>query len=295
MSVDSGGPAPDGVSRRSVLRRGAAASVALAGLGTGVASAQPYGGWFTDDAPGGATSNYDGTTVDRTGEDSITITVGADGNDGSFAYDPPAVRIDPGTEVVFDWASDTHNLVLKDGPDGGWSGYDEIQDAGFEHSHTFETEGVYKYYCEPHLTLGMKGAVAVGSDVPTVTPTPAPSGDGESDGDDGGGLVGPFFDGSSPIVSATLGFLTVSVGAVFAGELLGALDEWRAEARAAIEETDGEVVEAPETESARELDHDSFVPRGTWTLVLVYLLILATMWVFTYFVEFLGREPTVIG
>ncbi|MFB6087196.1 MAG: plastocyanin/azurin family copper-binding protein [Haloarculaceae archaeon] len=27
--------------------------------------------------------------------------------------------------------------------------------------HTFDAEGVYRYYCRPHLPLGMKGVVEV--------------------------------------------------------------------------------------------------------------------------------------
>jgi hypothetical protein len=45
----------------------------------------------------------------------------------------------------------------------------------------------------------------------------------------------------------------------------------------------------------RELSHEEFDPRGTLALILLYFLILAFMWVFMYFFEFLGNELVVIG
>ena len=45
----------------------------------------------------------------------------------------------------------------------------------------------------------------------------------------------------------------------------------------------------------REIGHDEFDPVGTASLIVVYFLILVVMWVFMYFVEFLGRGPTIIG
>jgi len=45
----------------------------------------------------------------------------------------------------------------------------------------------------------------------------------------------------------------------------------------------------------RELTHEEFDPKGTLTLILIYLAVLVFMWVFMYFVEFLGNGMTVIG
>ncbi|MFB6297642.1 MAG: hypothetical protein ABEH56_03895 [Salinirussus sp.] len=69
----------------------------------------------------------------------------------------------------------------------------------------------------------------------------------------------------------------------------------------AMEPADGEEtgwsVSAPadQTGRIRRLDSEEFDPIGTVTLILVYVAILAFMWVFMYFVEFLGNELTVIG
>ncbi|MXR21914.1 halocyanin domain-containing protein [Halobacterium bonnevillei] len=241
-----------------------------------------YGDWFTDDAPGGAVDNYDGETVDRTGEDEVTVTVGADGNGGTFAFDPPALRVSPGTTVTFEWVSDTHNVVVESQPeDAAWEGHEPIENTGFSFSATLDTRGVYKYYCEPHLSVGMKAAIVVG---------PAPAEDG------GGGPAGtttPF----SPLLG------TVFAGAVAAAMLLPVLAGYYRRDQPETPEYDDGVEgepgagtqEAPVEEPVEELDHDEYDPMGTAALVAVYFLILVAMWVFMYFVEFLGNELTVIG
>lgn len=48
-------------------------------------------------------------------------------------------------------------------------------------------------------------------------------------------------------------------------------------------------------ETSREIDHDEYNPVGTLALITLYFLILLFMWVFVYFVEFLGRDLTVVG
>jgi hypothetical protein len=53
--------------------------------------------------------------------------------------------------------------------------------------------------------------------------------------------------------------------------------------------------EATDQEVDRTLSHDEFDPVGTVVLIVGYFVILVAMWVFMYFVEFLGRGPTVIG
>jgi len=89
----------------------------------------------------------------------VTVTVGPDGN---FTFDPPAVRVSAGTTVTFEWESDTHNVLVERQPEGAnWGGHEAIENSGFSFEHTFETPGVYAYYCNPHLSLGMKGVVEV--------------------------------------------------------------------------------------------------------------------------------------
>jgi len=57
---------------------------------------------------------------------------------------------------------------------------------------------------------------------------------------------------------------------------------------------DGELTRAGDT-AVREIGHDEFDPIGTLALIGIYFLILVLMWLFMYFVEFIGNEPTVIG
>ena len=51
----------------------------------------------------------------------------------------------------------------------------------------------------------------------------------------------------------------------------------------------------PETEIEREIGHDEFDPIGTLALIAMYFVILLVLWVFMYFIEFLGRlTPMVV-
>lgn len=47
--------------------------------------------------------------------------------------------------------------------------------------------------------------------------------------------------------------------------------------------------------SEREIGHDEFDPIGTLVLIAIYFLILVLLWIFVYFVEFLGGDLTVVG
>jgi halocyanin-like protein len=141
-------------SRRSVLRAGAAAAAGgtLAGLSAPAAAASPYDGWLDN------TSNFE-ETVDKTGQDEVTIEVGVQGNNGTNAFGPAAVQVDPGTTVVWKWTGQgSHNVKANDG-----SFESEITaESGFTFEQTFEEKGVVKYACTPHKVMGMKGVVAVG-------------------------------------------------------------------------------------------------------------------------------------
>ena len=246
-----------------------------------------YGNWFTGDARGGEVQNYDGTTADQTGQSEVTVTVGADGNGGTFAFEPPALRVSPGTTVTFEWVSDTHNVLVESQPDGaGWEGHEPIEDTGFSFSHTFETEGTYTYLCEPHLSLGMKGAIVVGA-------APA-GGDGEPAGPTGDGGSPPFWVTglAGGILVALLAPIVVSYYRYWDrdGRSTGG-----AAGRGAGIPADEPVPEAAEPEAVEEIGHDEYDPMGTAALIVVYALILLVLWVFMYFVEFLGNGPTVIG
>ncbi|MFD1633244.1 halocyanin domain-containing protein [Haloplanus ruber] len=104
------------------------------------------------------TSNYDGTVVDRTGRDEVTVAVGAEGNGGGFAFDPAAVRVDPGTTVVWEWTGSggLHNIVAATGDfDSG----EPVSGGAATFEYTVPEAGTWRYYCTPHRALGMKGVL----------------------------------------------------------------------------------------------------------------------------------------
>jgi halocyanin-like protein len=108
--------------------------------------------WLSD------TSNYS-SIEDFTGEDPLTIDVGTEGNRGNYAFAPPAVEVSTGTTIVWNWTGEggPHNVVDNDGAfDSGEPTPDE--------NHTFEVNldqsGLFLYVCEPHESIGMKGAIS---------------------------------------------------------------------------------------------------------------------------------------
>ncbi|MFB6235986.1 MAG: halocyanin domain-containing protein [Halopenitus sp.] len=176
QSTDDG----ETVSRRTFVRAGAGAAVATSALslGSGTVAAQ-YGGWLD------GVDGYEGT-VDYTGRDEVTVTVGA--RDG-LSFDPVAILVDPGTTVVWEWSGQggQHNVVHK----GGAFESKLAGEEGHTFEHVFESEGTFKYFCNPHKAVGMKGVVAVGStDDKLIDPQSGDSGgggDGSGDGSGGDG------------------------------------------------------------------------------------------------------------
>jgi halocyanin-like protein len=104
------------------------------------------------------TDNYDGV-VDETGASEVTVTVGTEANGGNFGFGPAAVRVSPGTTVVWEWngLGSSHNVVDEDGSFES----ELVMEEGHTFSQTFEESGVVQYYCTPHRTMGMKGVVIV--------------------------------------------------------------------------------------------------------------------------------------
>jgi len=193
-------------SQRSASRRGfltvvagAAATATAAGTATAQAS---FDGWMSD------VGNYSEVT-DATGQDEVTITVGAEGNGGAFAFGPPAVQIDPGTTVVWEWNGEggQHNVVAEEGGDFE---SDLTAEAGTTFEQTLDSEGVVKYFCQPHRALGMKGVVVVGS-------MPDSGGGGGGEGGGGGGATGPAVPDSAKalVVALTSGLVSVLALAYF--------------------------------------------------------------------------------
>lgn len=110
------------------------------------------GDWF-DGVP-----HYDGFE-DYTGESRVTVLVGA--SDSGFHFDPPAITVDPGTTVVFEWTGEggEHEVSEVDDEWGNPEGL--ISDAGHEWERAFSEPGTHRYECWPHTGQGMVGAVFV--------------------------------------------------------------------------------------------------------------------------------------
>jgi halocyanin-like protein len=168
-----------------------------AGGGGGGGGPPDFGG-FLDDV-----GNFDGSVTDAQGQDQVSVAVGAQGNGGAFAFDPPAVHVDNGATVVWEWTGQGggHNVV-QDGGDTIDSG-EPVATEGETYEVTFDTDGIYNYVCEPHEGLGMKGSVVVGTDYPTAS--------GGGGGGDGGDVP------QVPNSAKTLGIATTVVMAATLG------------------------------------------------------------------------------
>ncbi|MFC6973724.1 halocyanin domain-containing protein [Halomicroarcula sp. GCM10025709] len=107
-----------------------------------------------------ASGSFDGTVTDHDGSGPATVTVGAEGNGGHFAFSPTVLRISPGTTVRWNWTGEggAHNVVFED-HDIRSGQVDHEPSTTFEH--TFESDGIYRYACAPHRALGQRGAIIV--------------------------------------------------------------------------------------------------------------------------------------
>ena len=176
------------VSRRGFLRGVAGTTVGAAAVAATPAAAQEerpdWGGWL---------DGVEGGYEDARGSEEVTVTVGAEGNQGPNAFEPAGLWVDPGTTVVFEWTGEgSHNVHGQEGPASDIQ-TDVIAEAGvhLEHEFTEDGAGITTYQCDPHVQLGMKGAVAVGDDVDTVDTG------GGGDGGGGGGGGGPLLPDSA--------------------------------------------------------------------------------------------------
>ncbi|WP_122090209.1 halocyanin domain-containing protein [Halalkalicoccus subterraneus] len=160
--------------REFITAAGAGSAAAAAGTtgAVGTAAAQEDDG--TTEVPewpefvAEANDYSTGETEDLRGESEATVEVGA--GDG-LAFGPPAIWVDPGTTVTWEWTGEggSHNVSAQDGADFT---SETTGEGGFTFEHTFEEDGqIVTYQCEPHATQGMHGGVAVGG-VPTQEVTP---------------------------------------------------------------------------------------------------------------------------
>ncbi|WP_226007166.1 plastocyanin/azurin family copper-binding protein [Natrinema salinisoli] len=115
----------------------------------------------TDDG-GGTDSDDTEITPPLEQAPSQVVEVAPDG----FQFDPESFEIDAGETVHWIWMDSGHNLRVRAKPEGSdWKGTpgtaSDTYDEGYEHGHTFEEPGEYRYYCAPHQTLGLEGSFTV--------------------------------------------------------------------------------------------------------------------------------------
>jgi len=190
--------------RRDFIRTagGSAAATTAVAASSGTAAAQTVQPEFTE------LEGIDGGIEDLRGQGEVTVQVGASGNGGNLAFSPAGIWIDPGTTVTWEWTGEggQHNVVTADGPATLES---ELQESGsYQLEFTEDHAGITNYQCEPHASLGMLGAVAVGEDVPTV----------EVGGGGGGWPEDLAHDAGVPIQKHYVGivsFLGIAVSLVF--------------------------------------------------------------------------------
>ena len=116
---------------------------------------------YLSDSENAPANNYDGSIVDETGSDTVTVQVGV--GDQNYAYGPAALRVSTGTTVEFEWTGNggTHNVKPTEDSDFGLDSGQAVDTSGVEYEFTFEETGVATYYCGPHQALGMLGAIEV--------------------------------------------------------------------------------------------------------------------------------------
>lgn len=193
-------------SRRAVLSAGLGATVGGAALTAQAAAIdrRAYDGYLEDEGTWG------GVTVDATDQDEVTVMVGAEGNGDFHAFDPAALAISPGTTIRWEWTGEGggHDVV-HDAPTGEpprlfnserEHGQGTTGAEGFVYEFTFEagTEGVFPYFCSPHLGSPMVGVIVVGVDHIETETVPIEEHDwaatGGSDDDTGFEAFGPGLD-----------------------------------------------------------------------------------------------------
>ncbi|MFC7074091.1 plastocyanin/azurin family copper-binding protein [Halovenus rubra] len=98
------------------------------------------------------------------------ITLEADQGAGQYVNTPAVVWLEPGGEITWSITNGAHSVTAYHPENEKQQRIPESAEpfdsgtlsGGETFSHTFETEGVYNYYCRPHEGLGMVGLVIVG-------------------------------------------------------------------------------------------------------------------------------------
>ena len=101
--------------------------------------------------------------------DDCDVTIGID--DSGYAYDKDSVTINVGDTVCWKWTESDmpHNVaeIADIGSDERLAGgvYSGAAEETVDFSYTFTENTTFYYACEPHITMGMKGEIIVGTGI----------------------------------------------------------------------------------------------------------------------------------
>jgi plastocyanin len=89
-------------------------------------------------------------------------------NVSDYAFSPRDVTVSVGEKVTWTNTQGEHNVRFDDGS------FEMPSDAmsGWTVERTFNAPGTFRYYCEPHVGLGMTGTVTVTGTAPAPAPVP---------------------------------------------------------------------------------------------------------------------------
>lgn len=134
----------------------------------------------TAESTGHAHTDSHGSSLDGPSA-SVAVTMKTTG-DGTH-FEPHAVWVEQGGTVTWKLDSGSHTTTTyaegNDRPQripddaSGWNS-GTLSEPGTTFEHTFETVGVYDYFCIPHQTTGMIGTVIVGDPAPEGQPALEP-------------------------------------------------------------------------------------------------------------------------
>ncbi|AIS58269.1 pseudoazurin (plasmid) [Vibrio coralliilyticus] len=81
------------------------------------------------------------------------------GKDGGMVFEPGFIAVEPGDTITFIPTTSGHFVRSSLVPDGATEWLSAMDE---QYSVTVEKEGVYVYYCPPHLSMAMLGVIQVG-------------------------------------------------------------------------------------------------------------------------------------
>lgn len=76
-----------------------------------------------------------------------------------MVFEPAVIKIEKGDTIRFVAEDRGHNAVSEIVPEGGAEFKSKLNE---EFEVTFDQDGTWLYYCQPHLTMGMIGLILVG-------------------------------------------------------------------------------------------------------------------------------------